>query len=92
MHANVLAVHNVYYVQHVFLLTKQAEPHLEIRVLIYHLIYIFSPRLFGWKENMIFEETVISNTKFTIPEIFWPILSVPKIMFLVPENKKRDKF
>ena len=42
MHANVLAVHNVYFVQYVFLLTEQAETHIEICVLIYHLTYIFA--------------------------------------------------
>ena len=42
MHANVLAVHNVYFVQYVFLLTEQAETHIEICVLIYHLTNIFS--------------------------------------------------
>ena len=57
MHANVLAVHNVYFVQYVFLLTEQAETHIEICVLIYHLTYI-CPSSDG-KENMIFEETVI---------------------------------
>ena len=41
-----------------FLPTKQGETYLKICVLIYHLTYIF-PSLFGWKENMIFEETVI---------------------------------
>ena len=34
----------------------------------------------------------LSNSKFGISGSFWPILSVPKIMFLVPENEKRNKF
>ena len=39
---------------------EQAETYmyLKIHVLIYHLTYI-CPSLFDWKENMIFEETVI---------------------------------
>ena len=40
---------------------------------------------------MIIEETVtfkLSNSKFAILGIFCPIFSVPKIMFLAPENKK----
>ena len=34
----------------------------------------------------------LSNSKFAISGSFQPGLSVPKVMFLVPENKKRDKF
>ena len=40
---------------------------------------------------MIIEETVtfkLSNSKFAILGIFCLIFSVPKIMFLAPENKK----
>ena len=39
-------------------------------------------KLFSW----------FSNSKFVISGLFFPILSAPKIMFPVPENKKRDKF
>ena len=42
----------------VYLPTEQAEKYLKIYVLICHLTYI-CPSLFSWKENMIFEETVI---------------------------------
>ena len=52
-----LALHNVLFVQYVFLPTEQAETYLKIYVLIYHLTYI-CPSLFGWKENLIFKETV----------------------------------
>ena len=55
-HSIVWTMHNVYFVQYVFLPTEQAEIYLKICVLIYHLTYI-CPSLFGWKENMIFEET-----------------------------------
>ena len=50
-------VHNVFFVQFESLPTEQAETYLKVCVLIYHLSYI-CPRLFGWKENMIFEETL----------------------------------
>ena len=48
---------NVLFVQYVFLATEQAETHPKIYVFIYHLTYI-CPSFFGWKGNMIFEETV----------------------------------
>ena len=50
-------LHNVLLVQYVFLLTEQAETYLKIFALKRHLMYIW-PSLFGWMENMIFEETV----------------------------------
>ena len=53
-----VAVHNVLFGQYVFLPTEQAETYLKIYVLIYHWTYI-CPSLFSWKENMVFEETVI---------------------------------
>ena len=59
-------------------------------VLIYHSTYI-CPSWFDWKEILIFEETVFFNSKFWIFGSFWPILSVPKIMFQVPENEKWNK-
>ena len=40
------ALHNVYFVQYVFLPTEQSETYLKIWVLIYHLTYI-CPSLFG---------------------------------------------
>ena len=52
------ALHNVLFGQYVFLPTEQAETYLKIYVLIYHSTYI-CPSLFGWKENLIFMETVI---------------------------------
>ena len=51
-------MHNVLFVQYVFLSTEQAETYLEIYVEIYHSKYI-CPSLFDWKENLIFKETVI---------------------------------
>ena len=57
-------MHNVPFVQYVFLPTEQAVTYFKIYVLIIHLTYI-CPSLFGWKENMIFEETV-SSSKFAI--------------------------
>ena len=56
-------LHNVLFVQYVFLPTEQAETFPKMYVLIYHLTYICSS-LFGWKENMIFEETVTRQLVF----------------------------
>ena len=50
-------VHNVLFVQYVFLPTKQAETYLKIYVLICHSTYIY-PSFFSWKQNLIFKETV----------------------------------
>ena len=50
-------MHNVLFVQYVSLLTEQAETYQKTYVLIYQLTYI-CPSLLGWKENMIFGETV----------------------------------
>ena len=50
-------MHNVLFVQQVFLPTEQGETYLKNFVLMYQLTYI-CPRLFGWKENVIFEETM----------------------------------
>ena len=60
IHAKVLAVHNMYFVQYVFLLSEQAETYLKVCVLIYHLTFIFSQvvRLEGkhdFEENVIFK-------------------------------------
>ena len=52
------AMHNLLFVKYVFLPIGQAEIYVKkIYVLINHLTYI-CPSLFGWKENMIPEETV----------------------------------
>ena len=51
-------MHNVLCVQYLFLPTEQAETNLKIYVMMYYLKYI-CPSLFVWKENMIFEETMI---------------------------------
>ena len=51
-------VHNVLFWLYVFLPIKQADTYLKIYVFIYHLKYI-CPSLFGWKENLIFKETMI---------------------------------
>ena len=47
------AMHNVLFVQYVFLPTKQAETYSKIYVLMYHLTYICTS-LFDWRENMIY--------------------------------------
>ena len=73
-------VQNVLFIQNVFLPTWQAETYLKICVLIYHLTYIF-PSLFGWKENMIFEEAVILTD-----------FECSKKCFLCLKIKKRQKF
>ena len=70
-----IPLHNVLFVQYVFLQTKHAETYLKIYVLamsnfitfmnlnrvqtLRKLLTYICPSLFGWKENMIFEETVI---------------------------------
>ena len=54
------AVHNVHFGYYVFLPTEQAETYLKSCVLINYSTYICLC-LFGWKENMINEETVSSK-------------------------------
>ena len=49
------AMHNVLFVQYVFLPTKQAETYSKIYVLMYHLTYICTS-LFDWRENMIYNK------------------------------------
>ena len=49
-------MHNVLLVQFEFLPTKPAETCIKI-ALKHHLTYIW-PSVFGWMENMIFEQTV----------------------------------
>ena len=44
------------------------------------------------KKNVFFQALPELPLYFAISGLFFPILSVPKIMFPVPENKKRDKF
>ena len=55
-----VTLHNVLFGQYVFHPTKQAETYLKIYVFTYHFTYI-CPSLFGWKVNIIFEETVNSK-------------------------------
>ena len=54
------AIHNVLFGQYVFLPTEQTETYLKICVSINFSTYI-CPCMFGWKENMILEETVSSK-------------------------------
>ena len=54
------AMHNVHFVKYVYLPTEQAETYLKSCVLINYSTYICL-FLFGWKENMIHEETVSSK-------------------------------
>ena len=49
-------MNSVVFVQYVFLPTEEAETY-QMYVMIYHLTFI-CPSLFGWKENMVSEETV----------------------------------
>ena len=55
-----VAMHNVHFGYYVFLPTEQAETYLKRCVLINYSTYICLC-LFGWKENMINEETVSSK-------------------------------
>ena len=50
-------MHDVLFVQYVFLPAEQTDTYFKIYVLMYHSKYI-CPSLFGWKENFIFKETV----------------------------------
>ena len=50
-------MHDVLFVQYVFLPAEQTDTYLKIYVLMYHSKYI-CPSLFGQKENFIFKETV----------------------------------
>ena len=52
-----MTMHNVHFVKYVFLPTEKAETGLKSCVLINYSTYICLG-LFGWKENMIFKETV----------------------------------
>ena len=56
----VATLHNVHFGKYVYLPTEQAETYLKRCVLINYSTYICLC-LFGWKENMINEETVSSK-------------------------------
>ena len=58
----------------------------------YIIQHIFVPTCSVGRKTWILRKPWFSNSKFAISVLFWLILSVPKIMLLVPENKKRDKF
>ena len=62
-----------------------------LKIMSWYIIQHICPRLFGWK-TWFSRKPWFSNSKFGISRSFWPILSVPKIMFLEPENEKRNKF
>ena len=51
--ASIPAVHNVHFVDFVFLPTEQAATYLKICILTYLLTYI-NPSSFDWKENTFF--------------------------------------
>ena len=57
-----ISVHNVLFVQYVFLPTEQTETYFKICILTYDLTYI-CPGLFDWKENTFFFIFVKSNSK-----------------------------
>ena len=58
----------------------------------YIIQHIFVPTCSVGRKTWFSRKPWLSNSKFGISGSFWPILSVPKIMFLVPENEKRNKF
>ena len=58
----------------------------------YIIQHIFVPTCSVGRKTWFSRKPWFSNSKFGISGSFWPILSVPKIMFLVPENEKRNKF
>ena len=58
----------------------------------YIIQHIFVPACSVGRKTWFSRKPWLSNSKFGISGSFWPILSVPKIMFLVPENEKRNKF
>ena len=59
------ALHNVLFVQYVFLPTEQSETYFKIFILIFDSTYI-CPDLFDWKENTFFSFLCISNSKSAI--------------------------
>ena len=58
----------------------------------YTIEHIFVPACSVGRKTWFLRKPWFSNSKFAISGLFFPILSAPKIMFPVPENKKRDKF
>ena len=58
----------------------------------YIIQHIFVPACSVGRKTWFSRKPWFSNSKFGISRPFWLILSVPKIMFLVPENEKRNKF
>ena len=75
-------LHNVLFGQYVFLPTEQAETSQSISFNIYlSQLVRLEGKLDFWR-----------NRDFQTLNLGFPILSVPKIMFLVPENEKRNKF
>ena len=54
--------------------------------------HIFVPTCSVGRKTWFWRKPWLSNSKFGISGSFWPILSGPKIMFLVPENEERNKF
>ena len=58
----------------------------------YIIQHIFVPACSVGRKSWFSRKLWLSNSKFGISGSFWPILSVPKIMFLVPENEKRKQF
>ena len=58
----------------------------------YIIQQIFVPACSVGRKTWFSRKPWFSNSKFGISGSFWPILSVPKIMLLVPENEKQYKF
>ena len=58
----------------------------------YIIQHIFVPACSVGRKTWFSRKPWLSNSKFGISGSFWPILSVPKIMFLLPENEMQNKF
>ena len=52
--------------------------------------HIFAPAYSAGRKTWFSRKLWLSNSKLVISGSFWSILSVPKIMFLVPENEKNE--
>ena len=58
----------------------------------YIIQHIFVPTCSVGRKTWFLRKPWFSNSKFGISGSFWPILTAPKIMLLVPKNEKQYKF
>ena len=58
----------------------------------YIIQHIFVPACSVGRKTWFSRKPWLSNSKFGISGLFWPILSVPKVMFLVPKMKSETSF